>query len=47
MAYKGAFLWENPDQDITWIMVDQRNQSLHSGQVPIGSFDAPIDPSDL
>ena len=39
----GAFLWNNPDQDqwseITRIMVDQKNQWIHSGQGFIGSSD--------
>ena len=42
---RGAFLWDDPDQDqwseITWIMVDQMNRWIHSGQGFIGSFDLP------
>ena len=45
MQIKGAFLWDDPDQDqwseITRIMVDQMNRWIHSGQGFIGSFDLP------
>ena len=49
---KGAFLWDDPDQDqwseITRIMVDQMNQWILVQSGFIGSFDLPwSDPSDL
>ena len=42
---KGAFLWNDPDQDqwseITRIILDQINRWIHSGQGFIGSLDLP------
>ena len=37
----GAFLWDDPDQEITWIMVDQMNRWILVRSRFIGSFDLP------
>ena len=42
---KGAFLWNDPDQDqrfkIILIMMHQRNRGIHYRQGFLGSLDAP------
>jgi len=34
-------LWDDPMNQVTWVMVRQRNRRIHSKQIFIGSFEAP------